>query len=997
MSRDTGSDPTVGDVNGGAAPLAPREPAAVVPRAIEVEAARTHNLKSISCRIPHGQVTVVTGPSGAGKSSLVFDTIFAEGQRRFVESMSTYARQFLDQMERPPVEDIRNVLPAVALEARNSVRNARSTVGTITEIHDVLRLLYASLGEVRCPSGHGLARRFTAGEAAEELARGVAGERFLLAARLARPGEGQAGADLALAELVGQGFARRLEGGEILPIAPKEGWPATWDPLTLALGRFRASGEASARIAATVEDAWKLGARAVEAISDPPDSGASGAATVRHFSRELSCPVCGLALRAPTPALFSFNSPLGACATCEGFGRVIGIDPERVVPDARKSLGERPIAPWNTPAYEELYEGLLSAARKRKIPLDRPWKDLAPGDREWIWRGAGRFTNLEAFFRWLEGRTYRVHVRVLLARYRAYNPCPDCRGGRLNAEALAIRFEGRTLPELLALSVEDLAAWFAALRLPPRALEIGGHLLDELRERLSVLHRVGLDYLSLDRQARTLSGGETQRIHLAAALGSGLTSTLYVLDEPTIGLHPQDNERLLALLRDLARRGNTVLVVEHDRTIVLGADHLIDLGPAAGEGGGEIVAEGTVAEVMAHPTSLTAHYMRDQNPTAARQHLARFRRERGRQSVEDELTGRPRIRIRGAREHNLRSIDVDFPLDALVAVTGVSGSGKSTLVENVLYGTYRRSRGLADVEAGRCDEILGFDLVSELSLIDQGPIGRSSRSNPVTYIKAYDDLRRIYSGAEEARRRGITPAHFSFNVEAGRCPECEGTGSLEVDMQFMAPVVVRCERCQGRRFRPEVLAVRHLGRDIAQTLELTVDEALEIFARERPLVRKLTPLAEVGLGYLRLGQPTSTLSGGEAQRLKLASFLGRPASAGRQLFLFDEPTTGLHLADIDLLYRTLRKLVQRGDGVVVVEHNLDFLARVDWIVDLGPGGGMHGGDLLFCGPFAPFLDEAESPTARLLRLQIAWKRPEPASGTIPARSTLQKQQTKRAL
>ena len=994
MSRATGPVPTVAEESAAAAPQTAVPAVGSRPRAIEVEAARTHNLKSVSCRIPHGQLTVVTGPSGAGKSSLVFDTIYAEGQRRFVESMSTYARQFLDQMERPPVGDIRNVLPAVALEARNSVRNARSTVGTITEIHDVLRLLFANLGEVTCPAGHGPARRFTAGEAAEELAAGAAGERFLLAARIARPLEE---ADAALTELVSQGFARRLEGGEILPLTAQEGWPAGRDPLTLALGRFRATGDASARLAATVEDAWKLGARAVEAIpavAAPADSG------VRYYCRDLACPVCGLALRQPSPAQFSFNSPLGACPTCEGFGRVIGIDPDRVVPDPRKSLLERPIAPWNTPAYEELYGGLLRAARRRKVPLDRPFRDLAPEDRDWIWRGEGRFTNLEAFFRWLEGRTYRVHVRVLLARYRAYNTCPDCLGGRLNAEALAIRFEGRTLPELLALSVEDLQAWFAGRRPGARALAVGGHFFDEIRERLSVLHRVGLDYLSLDRQARTLSGGETQRIHLAAALGSGLTSTLYVLDEPTIGLHPQDNERLLALLRDLARRGNTVLVVEHDRTIVLGADHLIDLGPAAGDGGGEVVAEGTVAEVMAHPTSLTAHYMREQNPTVARQHVARFRRERGRQSIEDELAGRGRIRIRGAREHNLQGIDVEFPLDALVAVTGVSGSGKSTLVEDVLYGTWRRSRGLADVEAGRCDEILGFDLISDLSLVDQGPIGRSSRSNPVTYIKAYDDLRRIYSGAEEARRRGITPAHFSFNVEAGRCPECQGTGVIEVDMQFMAPVVVRCEGCQGRRFRPEVLAVRHLGRDIAQTLELTVDEALELFARERPLVRKLTPLAEVGLGYLRLGQPTSTLSGGEAQRLKLATFLGRPSRAGRQLFLFDEPTTGLHLADIDLLYRTLRKLVQRGDGVVVVEHNLDFLARVDWIVDLGPGGGQHGGELLFCGPFATFLDEAESPTARLLRVQTGWlrseHRPDAASGTIPARSTLSRPKTTRA-
>ena len=955
-----------------AAPGAQERPASEA-RALEVIGARTHNLKGVTCRIPHGRVTVVTGPSGAGKSSLVFDTVFAEGQRRFVESMSTYARQFLDQMERPPVEDLRNVLPAVALEARNSVRNARSTVGTITEIHDVLRLLFAHLGEVHCPQGHGPARRWTAPEAAADLAAGTAGERFTLVARLERP---RRGADEKLAELVRQGFARRLdEAGAVLPIAPGEKWPKALDPLPLALGRFRADPAAGARLAATIEDGWKLGARLLEAV---------GEGVTRHYGPDLVCASCGTALRVPTPALFSFNSPLGACPRCEGFGRVIGIDAERVVPDPARTLAERPIAPWNTPAYEELYDGLLAAARRRGVPLDRPWRELADADRDWIWRGEGSFVNLEEFFRWLEGRTYKVHVRVLLARYRAYNPCPACGGARLNPEALAVSVHGRSLPELLARSVEELRGWWSGQDWSERERAVGAHLFDELTERLDVLHRVGLDYLTLDRQARTLSGGETQRIHLAAALGSGLTSTLYVLDEPTIGLHPRDGEKLLALLADLAARGNTVLVVEHDRTLIEGADWLIDLGPAAGEQGGRLVAEGTVESVLAHEDSLTAQFLRRRPPTPARAHVARFRREHGRKTVEQELADHPRLTIVGAREHNLRGIDVEFPLDALVAVTGVSGSGKSTLVENVLHGTYQRSRGVVDVEPGHCDALLGLERLTDVTLVDQSPIGRSSRSNPVTYVKAYDDLRKIFAGTEEARRRGITPAHFSFNLETGRCPECQGTGVLEVDMQFMAPVVVSCERCQGRRFRPEVLAVRHLGRDIAQTLELTVDEALSAFAREVTFCRKLRPLGEVGLGYLRLGQPTSTLSGGEAQRLKLASFLSRPASDGKRLFLFDEPTTGLHLSDIDLLYRTLRRLVQRGDGVVVVEHNLDFLAHADWVVDLGPGGGEHGGRLLFCGPLATFLDEADSPTAEGLRRLLRW-RPRPgASSRIDA-------------
>jgi excinuclease ABC subunit A len=560
----------------------------------------------------------------------------------------------------------------------------------------------------------------------------------------------------------------------------------------------------------------------------------------------------------------------------------------------------------------------------------------------------------------------------MLARYRSYTPCPDCGGRRLRPEAVAVRLHDETLPSLSDKSVEQLRAWLAAERWSGREREIAGHLLDELGERIEVLHRVGLDYLTLGRQARTLSGGETQRIHLSAALGSGLTTTLYVLDEPTIGLHPQDSDRLLSLLRDLARRGNTVLVVEHDRTLIRGADHVIDMGPAAGDRGGEVVVEGPLAAVLACEESLTGRYLRQRPRTPARQHVARFRREQGWESRSAELEAMPRLAIRGARAHNLRGIDVELPLGALVAVTGVSGSGKSTLIENVLYGTYQRARGVVDVEPGECDELAGLGDLDDVTLVDQRPLGRSTRSNPITYIKAYDEIRKLYAGTPEARQHGIGAAHFSFNVERGRCPACEGTGVTEVDMQFMAPVTVACETCQGRRFRPEVLAVRYQGRTIAETLELTVEQAIAAFADHRRLCRRLRLLADAGLGYLRLGQATSTLSGGEAQRLKLASFLDRPAAAGRRLFLFDEPTTGLHLADIDLLYHTLRRLVQRGDGVIVVEHSPDLVARCDWIVDLGPGGGVHGGDLLYCGPLEPFLDHVASPTADELRRHLGW-------------------------
>jgi excinuclease ABC subunit A len=946
-------------------------PKAVDTVAIEVTNARTHNLKGVSCRVPHGRVTVVTGPSGAGKSSLAFDTIFAEGQRRFVESMSTYVRQFLEQMERPAVDEVRNVLPAVALEAKNAIRNARSTVGTITESHDVLRLLFTHLGEAGCPRGHGPLFARQAEEVAAALAGGDAGPRFSLVARVARP---KKGADGALGELVRQGFLRRLgDGGEPVRLTPGARWPKALDPLPLVLGRFRPDSDRG-RLTATIEDAYRLARGRVEAHGEAPGEEGEAAAAVRHFGREPTCPACGATVRRPTPALFSFNSPLGACETCQGFGRIIGIDRQRVVPDPTRTLVQGAIAAWNTPAYEEMYEELHRAARKRGVPLDRPWQDLDAEHRDWVWSGRGDFCNLDDFFAWLEKRLYKVHVRVLLARYRSYETCPDCGGTRLKPEARAVRLAGRTLPELTALSIEQLRAWLAARPWTPRQRALAGHLLDEIGERVEVLHRVGLDYLTLDRQARTLSGGETQRIHLAAALGSGLTSTLYVLDEPTIGLHPKDSERLLDLLRDLAARGNTVLVVEHDRTLIGGADHLIDLGPRAGEHGGEVVAEGTVAEVLAHPTSLTARYLRDRPPTPARQHLARFRREQGLDSLESELLARPRVTIRGARAHNLKGFDVELPLGVMVAVTGVSGSGKSTLVENVLYGTYQRARGVVDVDPGEVDELSGLAGLADVTLVDQRPIGRSTRSNPVTYVKAYDEIRRLFAASKSAKARGVSAGHFSFNVDKGRCPECKGTGVTEVDMQFMAPVTVTCERCGGRRFEPPVLAVEWRGLAIDQVLELTVDEAQKVFAGEKRLVGRLALLTDVGLGYLRLGQSTSTLSGGEAQRLKLASFLDRPRREKPRLFLFDEPTTGLHLADIDLLYGTLRRLVRRGDGVVVVEHSPDLVARCDWIVDLGPGGGVHGGELLYSGPLEGFLDDGESPTADELRRHVRWER-----------------------
>ena len=916
---------------------------------ISIRNASTHNLKGVSCHIPHGRVTVVTGVSGAGKSSLAFDTLYAEAQRRFVESMSTYVRQFLEQMERPPVDSIDGVLPAVALEAKNSVRNARSTVGTLTEVHDVLRLIFTHLGEVSCPNGHGPVH----GRGPQELATMLI-ERFKdrpihVVVSLPRP---KKLANDKLNELIRQGYFRRWQagddGGEIIRMKPSDRWTLKLDPLELALGRFKPRPDNRARLVSVIEEAYLLAAGRVQVIDEQGQR--------YYFGRALVCETCDADMRRPTPALFSFNSPLGACPECQGFGRVTGIDRDRVIPDPSKSLDERPIAPWNSPTYQKHYPGLLQACREHGIPTHVPVAELNDEDREFLWSGPGRFTSLGKFFAWVERKSYKMHHRVLLSRYRAYTPCPECDGTRLKPQALGVRVGGSNVAELSAMSVEALSQWLAEQSLKDAGSEAAQHFLDQLSSRLDTLRRVGLEYLTLDRQARTLSGGESQRIHLASALGSGLTGTLYVLDEPTIGLHSQDSHKLLSLLGDLASRGNTVVVVEHDRTLIEGADHVIDMGPRAGEHGGEVLAQGPLEEILTCDSSLTAEYLRRDLDGTADERL-----------TPDAMQALPRFAVRGARANNLTGFDVEIPFGCLVAVTGVSGSGKSTLIENVLHGTYQRSQGVVDVEPGDCDAIEGLDHVADVVMVDQRPLGRSSRSNPVTYTKAYDEIRKLFAATPDAIRRDISAGHFSFNLDKGRCPTCQGTGTTEVDMHFMAPVSVVCETCNGKRFQPEILAVRLRERNIYETLELTVDHALEVFADQKRLVKKLKTLADVGLGYLRLGQSTSTLSGGEAQRLKLASFLDRPKRGGPMLFLFDEPTTGLHLADIDLLHKTLRRLIKAGHGVVVVEHSSDLIARADWLVDLGPGGGSHGGRLMCSGPLHNLPESLDTPTLRELR------------------------------
>ena len=921
---------------------------------IRIRGARTHNLKDFSVSIPTGSLTVVTGVSGSGKSSLAFDTLYAEGQRRYAESLSTYARQFLERLDRPDVDSIEPVPPAIALEQKNGVRNARSTVGTQTEIHDSLRLLYAHGGATCCPDDGETAVPGGVDRAVEELCAGDAGARVTLVAPLLWGGDAPASRKtparkraveerLRLTEAKRAGFFRALDpSGETVEIGDSvEGLVGPDGRLPLVVGRFVVREESRAEMATAVETAFAL-AGSLRAVFE---------GRTRTFQRGLHCPHCGREFRDPTPPLFAFNSPLGACPSCQGFGRVIGVDLTKVIPDPSLTLEDRPVAPWNTPAYESAYDDLFRACRKYSVRTDIPVVRLAAHERDVLIKGRGDFYGVNGFFDWLETKRYKIHVRVLLARYRAYTLCEACRGARLSPPALWVRFRNTTISELAGLSLGDLQRWFEALTLTADEEARLGSVVSELRSRIRYMNDVGLDYLTLSRPARTLSGGEAQRIGLAWALGGSLTGTLYVLDEPTIGLHAADTRRLLGILRRLADRGNTVVVVEHDPEVIEAADHVIDLGPEAGSRGGHLLFSGApqaLARVKGSATGqLLRRRARDRKPSeslvaeAAAPYggpgrLVPFRRAEG------------AVTVVGAREHNLQNLTVRFPLGRLVAVSGVSGSGKSTLVRDILHNAYaRRVKGAVQLDVGAHDRIEGLEGVADVLLVDQAPIGRSARSNPVTYTKAWDEIRQVFARSARAVSRGITARDFSFNSAGGRCEACKGTGWQTIDMQFLADVTVRCDVCDGRRFQPRVLAVRHRGKNIHDVLAMTVEDASAFFGSDERIVKKLAPLMEVGLGYVELGQPTATLSGGEAQRLKLASFLeARPAGARGTLFLFDEPTTGLHARDVDRLLATLRGLISRGHSVVAIEHHLDFLSASDWIIDLGPGGGSAGGRIV---------------------------------------------------
>ena len=960
---------------------------------ITIRGARTHNLKNIDLTLPQQQLIVITGVSGSGKSSLAFDTVYAEGQRRYVESLSAYARQFLERMEKPDVDEIDGICPAIAIRQKNSIRNPRSTVGTTTEIHDYLRLLYARVGRTICRGCGKVVFRDSAEVAARRLAALPEGTRLLIGFEMpvvdtavvsddasghdgASPDESEAAGDRPMSSverafdgLRRKGFRRVVVDGqarslEDIDVTALEG-QAT---VRVVVDRVQVGPEILSRITDSVETAYLEGggtAFAIEVDRATNPSRGSGRTTaladptVHLFSELFECGDCGIQYEVPQPRLFSFNNPFGACPTCHGFGNVIELDLDLVVPDPTKSVNQDAIEPWSKPHYRPRLAGLKKAARDRGVRMNVPWAELTDDERLFIVEGDdAEYPGIKGFFRWLERKKYKVHVRVFLSRYRGYLVCPECDGTRLRREARDVRVGAQTIDVLCGLTVARARQFFDELDLTEKEAAIAERIAREIRRRLTFLSDVGLEYLTLDRLSSTLSGGEAQRINLATSLGSALVGTLYVLDEPSIGLHPRDNERLMRILRELRDQGNTVLVVEHDADIIRAGDYVVDLGLGAGTRGGEVVYAGSYASLEDEQTSLTAKYLRGELAIP----VPATRRKRLPQS--------PALRLIGATEHNLKSVDVEIPVNMLTCVTGVSGSGKSTLVHDVLYAAIKRAKGEWDKRVGSHERVEGLELVNNVVLVDQAPIGRTPRSNPVTYLKAFDPIRELFASTKEARANGLKASHFSFNVPGGRCDACEGEGEVRVEMQFLADVFLPCEHCDGQRFKPDVLSVQYRGRRIDEVLDMTVREALSFFGTVPKVVRRLQVLDEIGLGYVRLGQPATTLSGGEAQRIKIASHL-TSHSSGRTLYILDEPTTGLHFDDIAKLLTAFRKLLQAEHTLVVIEHNLDVIKTADWVIDLGPEGGDEGGSLVVAGPPEAVAAHVGSHTGRYLQPVLA--------------------------
>ncbi len=903
----------------------------VVEDSIHIRGARQHNLKNLTLSIPHNMLTVVTGVSGSGKSSLVFDTIYAEGQRRYVESLSAYARQFLERMEKPDVDEIDGIAPPIAIRQKNTTRNPRSTVATATELYDFLRLLWARAGRTYCHQCGAQVVRDSVDQVAGQMLVEPAGSRWYALFPVPAFSNNNDRRDHLFA-LRRKGFTRLYQGGRVFEFSTPESLLEIdfSQQLHVLADRLAVGPGERQRIVDTTEICYRESGEVIfeEAGSFPPRQ--------RPFNEKFACKPCGIDFREPEPSLFSFNSPHGACPKCQGFGNTIDYDLNRVVRERFRALSDGAVEPWTRPQYKRYYAEFCRAAAGR-VRLEVPFNQLSRPEQMFVEQHVRRF------FKEVETKKYKVHVRVFLSRYRGYATCSDCQGSRLCAAALRVRVHGKTLPEVSSMNIEQAWSFFRTLELTAEEEGIAERVLLEIRQRLQFLHDVGLDYLTLDRLSSTLSGGEAQRIQLATCLGSRLVGACYVLDEPSIGLHSRDTHRLIGILKDLRELGNTILVVEHDPDLMRAADHIVDLGPGAGENGGRVVFEGPFAELQ-RSSSLTGRYLRAELKAAL---------DRARRPVNPKRT----VNFHGACANNLKNIDVRLPLDMMTVVTGVSGSGKSTLVHEVIHRSLTAwfeesaepagelAEEMGDAPILTCRQIERAELLTGVVLVDQSPIGRTPRSNPVTYIKAYDLIRDLFATTPEASRRGYTPGHFSFNVTGGRCETCQGDGTVTVEMQFLADVELVCEDCKGTRFKSAILDIRYHGLNVHQVLQLTVNEALQFFTDVPRLLGRLKVLADIGLGYLRLGQSATTLSGGEAQRVKLAAHLSQ-ASAKGTLFLFDEPTTGLHFDDIAKLLDAFQRLIQNGASVLIIEHNLDMIRSADWVIDLGPEGGDGGGHIV---------------------------------------------------
>jgi excinuclease ABC subunit A len=961
--------------------------------AIVVRGARVHNLKNITVEIPLNSLAVVTGVSGSGKSSFAFDTLYAEGQRRYISSLSAYARQFLERIDRPDVDDIEGICPALAIRQKNYSRNPRSTVGTVTEINDYLRLLYARIGTTYCHVCGRVVEKDSPQSIADFIMSLPQGQRVYLCMRLAldppdrkevEPGHRASRKSSAsqkpedrlaviLPGLQRQGYVRLLIDSELvdLPEAVEAMGKSRAQEAHVVVDRLVVQPDIRKRLVDSIEVCSRDSEGHIEVLlisdnsaemehmlqKDHPDIRwlRHPAGTLIKFSEAFECQLCHVTYQEPEPRLFSFNNPFGACPECQGFGNTLTIDLDRIIPDKSKSLATGAVNPWTKPRYRSIHHRLLQFAAREGIPEDVPWRELPEIARDKIINGHGSFPGVLGFFDYLEQKKYKMHVRIFISRYRGYATCLACHGERLRQEARDVRVGGKSITEVTRMTIARAADFFAELKLLPQQASIAERILAEIRHRLDLLVRVGLEYIALDRLSSSLSGGESQRIQLATSLGSTLVGALYVLDEPSIGLHPRDSLRLVEILKSLKSLGNTVLVVEHDPEIMRSADYIVDLGPRAGEHGGEVVFQGSYPSLEQNSQSLTSRYLSGELKIP----VPLFRRKR---------TAR-RIEVLNAHRHNLKNLNLQIPLGMLVCITGVSGSGKSTLVHDVLYPAIKKAKGEIKEPLPGIGALRGAEMISDVILVDQSPIGRTPRSNPVTYTKAFDDIRRIFAETRDAYARGFGPGHFSFNLEAGRCETCLGNGTVTIEMQFLADVELTCEDCKGKRFKNSVLEVRYKAKNIADVLDLTVREAMDFFAGKSSLIRKLRLLDEIGLGYLRLGQSSTSLSGGEAQRIKLAAFISR-ASAKNALFVFDEPTTGLHFDDIRKLLAAFDKLISARNSVLVIEHNLEVIKTADWVIDLGPEGGEAGGSVVFEGTPEELVKCHQSYTGRYLRLTM---------------------------